>query len=97
VLCRSRLINDGRVGEDALISILRLSLEAHHDPVTVLPYYRRWGAGTHCRADGYHDDGGAVDNTIVLDDETISQCHVLLLVQPEGVLLLDLDSTNGTL
>ena len=40
--------------------------------------------------------GRGPDNTIVLNDETVSQCHAVLLIEPEGVLLLDLDSTNGT-
>jgi pSer/pThr/pTyr-binding forkhead associated (FHA) protein len=40
--------------------------------------------------------GRATDNTIVLDDQTISQYHVMVLIQPEGVFLMDLESTNGT-
>ena len=40
--------------------------------------------------------GRATDNTIVLDDESTSRYHALLLIQPEGVFLMDLESTNGT-
>src|SRR5262245_39894424 len=40
--------------------------------------------------------GRASDNTVVLDDETISRYHAMVLIQPEGVFLMDLDSTNGT-
>jgi pSer/pThr/pTyr-binding forkhead associated (FHA) protein len=40
--------------------------------------------------------GRAPDNDIVLDDDTVSRCHAMLLMQPEGMLLVDLDSTNGT-
>jgi pSer/pThr/pTyr-binding forkhead associated (FHA) protein len=36
------------------------------------------------------------DNDIVLEEITVSRCHALLLVQPQGVILMDLDSTNGT-
>jgi pSer/pThr/pTyr-binding forkhead associated (FHA) protein len=35
-------------------------------------------------------------NDIILDELTISRCHALLLVRPEGSVLIDLDSTNGT-
>ena len=35
-------------------------------------------------------------NDIVLDELTVSRCHAVLFVQPEGIILIDLDSTNGT-
>jgi pSer/pThr/pTyr-binding forkhead associated (FHA) protein len=35
-------------------------------------------------------------NDIVLDELTVSRCHAVLFVQPEGSILIDLDSTNGT-
>jgi pSer/pThr/pTyr-binding forkhead associated (FHA) protein len=35
-------------------------------------------------------------NDIILDELTVSRCHALLLVRPEGSVLIDLDSTNGT-
>jgi pSer/pThr/pTyr-binding forkhead associated (FHA) protein len=35
-------------------------------------------------------------NDIVLEELTVSRCHVVLFVQPEGIILIDLDSTNGT-
>jgi pSer/pThr/pTyr-binding forkhead associated (FHA) protein len=35
-------------------------------------------------------------NDIVLDELTISRCHAVLFVRPEGSVLIDLDSTNGT-
>ena len=40
--------------------------------------------------------GRASDNTIVLEDETISRYHAVVVIQPEGVFLMDLESTNGT-
>jgi pSer/pThr/pTyr-binding forkhead associated (FHA) protein len=40
--------------------------------------------------------GRASDNTIVLDDESTSRYHALVLIHPEGVFLMDLESTNGT-
>jgi pSer/pThr/pTyr-binding forkhead associated (FHA) protein len=40
--------------------------------------------------------GRAADNDIVLDEATVSRCHALLLADSQGVILLDLDSTNGT-
>ena len=40
--------------------------------------------------------GRASDNTIVVDDEATSRHHALLLIQEEGVFLMDLESTNGT-
>jgi ABC transport system ATP-binding/permease protein len=40
--------------------------------------------------------GRATDNMITLDDQTISQYHALVLIQPEGIFLMDLESTNGT-
>ena len=67
--------------------------------MTLSPFFHITGAGALERIvelTGTTTIGRAADNTIVLDDEMISQCHVLLLIQPEGVLLLDLDSTNGT-
>jgi pSer/pThr/pTyr-binding forkhead associated (FHA) protein len=35
------------------------------------------------------------DNDIVIDELTISRCHAVLLVRPQGIVLVDLDSTNG--
>ena len=40
--------------------------------------------------------GRAADNGIVLDDAQISRCHAMLLVQDGAVLLLDMESSNGT-
>jgi DNA-binding NtrC family response regulator len=40
--------------------------------------------------------GTAESNTLVLTDPTVSRHHVALQVGPDGVLLRDLDSTNGT-
>ena len=36
-------------------------------------------------------------NDIVLDDASISRYHAMLLVEAHGVVLFDLESTNGTL
>ena len=41
--------------------------------------------------------GRTADNGIVLDDPQVSRCHAMLLVQDGGVLLLDMESSNGTL
>jgi len=40
--------------------------------------------------------GRTPDNTIILLDDLVSRCHALLQTQGNAVLLLDLDSTNGT-
>jgi pSer/pThr/pTyr-binding forkhead associated (FHA) protein len=32
----------------------------------------------------------------MLDELTVSRCHAVLFVQPEGIILMDLGSTNGT-
>ena len=40
--------------------------------------------------------GRSADNGIVLDDTTVSRCHVMLLVEAGDVLVVDLESTNGT-
>jgi pSer/pThr/pTyr-binding forkhead associated (FHA) protein len=40
--------------------------------------------------------GRDADNDIVLNDQAVSRCHALLLAQPGGVALVDLESTNGT-
>jgi pSer/pThr/pTyr-binding forkhead associated (FHA) protein len=40
--------------------------------------------------------GRAADNGIVLDDTQVSRCHAMLLVQDGTVLLLDMESSNGT-
>jgi pSer/pThr/pTyr-binding forkhead associated (FHA) protein len=40
--------------------------------------------------------GRAIDNDIVLDDEAVSQCHAMLFMHSDGVLLIDLESTNST-
>jgi pSer/pThr/pTyr-binding forkhead associated (FHA) protein len=37
------------------------------------------------------------DNDIVLESMTVSRCHALLLREANELLLLDLESTNGTL
>jgi pSer/pThr/pTyr-binding forkhead associated (FHA) protein len=37
------------------------------------------------------------DNDIVLESITVSRCHALLLREADELLLLDLESTNGTL
>ena len=36
-------------------------------------------------------------NDIVLDDAMISRYHAMLFAESQGVLLIDLESTNGTL
>ena len=36
-------------------------------------------------------------NDIVLDEAMISRCHAMLLAKRSGIVLIDLDSTNGTL
>jgi DNA-binding NtrC family response regulator len=40
--------------------------------------------------------GSEASNDLVLTDPTVSRHHFVLQVQPEGILLRDLDSTNGT-
>lgn len=40
--------------------------------------------------------GRAADNSIVLEDASVSRCHAMLLVEDSEVLLLDLESSNGT-
>jgi hypothetical protein len=40
--------------------------------------------------------GRTADNDIVLASDGVSQCHAMLLAQPDGVTLLDLGSTFGT-
>src|SRR5262249_33526391 len=40
--------------------------------------------------------GSAPDNQLVLTDPTVSRRHCLVRVTPEGFLLRDLGSTNGT-
>jgi len=40
--------------------------------------------------------GRTADNGIVLDDTQVSRCHAMLLVQDDAVLLLDMESSNGT-
>src|SRR5262249_27245643 len=40
--------------------------------------------------------GSEASNDLVLGDATVSRHHFVLQVQPDGVLLRDLDSTNGT-
>jgi pSer/pThr/pTyr-binding forkhead associated (FHA) protein len=37
------------------------------------------------------------ENDIVLGEATLSRCHAVLLAGPHGIVLIDLDSTNGTL
>jgi DNA-binding NtrC family response regulator len=41
--------------------------------------------------------GTAASNSLVLTDPTVSGHHFLIQVSPQGVLLRDLDSTNGTM
>jgi pSer/pThr/pTyr-binding forkhead associated (FHA) protein len=41
--------------------------------------------------------GRDTQNDIVLEEATISLYHALLLAAPRGIVLIDLDSTNGTL
>ena len=40
--------------------------------------------------------GRASDSDILVDEATVSQRHALLFPQPEGVVLIDLGSTNGS-
>ena len=37
------------------------------------------------------------ENDVVLGEATLSRCHAVLLSGPQGIVLIDLDSTNGTL
>ena len=41
--------------------------------------------------------GRSDSNNIVLESITVSHCHALLLREADELLLLDLESTNGTL
>ena len=41
--------------------------------------------------------GRDTDNDIVLESITVSRCHAILLRDADDLLLLDLESTNGTL
>jgi pSer/pThr/pTyr-binding forkhead associated (FHA) protein len=40
--------------------------------------------------------GRASDSDIILEEATVSRCHALLLRDAARVLLIDLESTNGT-
>ena len=40
--------------------------------------------------------GRASDSDIVVDEATVSHRHALLSLQPEGIVLIDLGSTNGS-
>ncbi len=40
--------------------------------------------------------GRASDSDILVDETTVSHRHALLFPQPEGVVLIDLGSTNGS-
>ena len=40
--------------------------------------------------------GAMEDNDLVVNDETVSRYHCKVLQEPDGYLLVDLDSTNGT-
>ncbi len=37
------------------------------------------------------------ENDLVLGEATLSRCHAVLLTGAHGIVLIDLDSTNGTL
>jgi pSer/pThr/pTyr-binding forkhead associated (FHA) protein len=41
--------------------------------------------------------GRAADNAIVIDETSVSRYHAMLLVEDGEALLLDLESSNGTL
>lgn len=41
--------------------------------------------------------GRAPDNAIVVTDQQVSSHHLILSVQPEGIVVWDNNSTNGTL
>jgi pSer/pThr/pTyr-binding forkhead associated (FHA) protein len=41
--------------------------------------------------------GRESDNLVCVNEETISKHHAVLIPEPDGYLLRDLDSTNGTL
>jgi pSer/pThr/pTyr-binding forkhead associated (FHA) protein len=40
--------------------------------------------------------GRTTDNDIVIDDTSVSRCHAMLLIEDGEVMLLDMESTNGT-
>jgi pSer/pThr/pTyr-binding forkhead associated (FHA) protein len=46
--------------------------------------------------DGATTIGRDDENDVVLGETTLSRCHAVLLAGPQGMLLIDLDSTNGT-
>jgi pSer/pThr/pTyr-binding forkhead associated (FHA) protein len=75
-------------------------MKAHTDYTTsTSPFFSLKGAQTRehiVELRGTTTLGRASDNTIVLDDETISRYHAVVVIEPEGVLLMDLESTNGT-
>ena len=50
-----------------------------------------------CDSDAEVSIGTAASNSLVLTDPTVSGYHFVLQVRPQGVLLRDLDSTNGTM
>ena len=45
---------------------------------------------------GFATIGRANDSDIVIDESSVSKRHALLSRQPEGVVLIDLGSTNGS-
>ena len=49
-----------------------------------------------CSSDAEVSVGTAASNSLVLTDPTVSGYHFVLQVGPQGVLLRDLGSTNGT-
>lgn len=40
--------------------------------------------------------GSAPDNDVILSDPTVSRCHAEISITPKGLMVRDLDSTNGT-
>jgi pSer/pThr/pTyr-binding forkhead associated (FHA) protein len=53
-------------------------------------------AGRIVEVTGMATIGRASDSDIPVDEATVSHRHALLLPQPEGVVLIDLGSTNGS-
>ncbi len=85
-----------QLGDRVQIGPVELELRAREAAPAVQIFQLLVGERPHLLTEGVHRIGRSPDCEIWLDDEAVSRYHAELIVTPEGAMLKDLGSSNGT-
>jgi pSer/pThr/pTyr-binding forkhead associated (FHA) protein len=79
-----------------IINIIEGIAEIHNELVALIYIIESGQTARIVELRGTTTLGRDSDNDIVIDELAVSRCHAVLLVRPQGIVLIDLDSTNST-